>query len=75
MDSKTQMDSLTILAIGKHSGKTYDYIKTTDISYCNWVLKQTETRGQMKMFQDWLKSVSKRVTCEACNGTGLGHHM
>ena len=68
-------DAHTLLTFGKHSGKTYEHIKNTDISYCNWVLKQTETRGHMKGFQEWLKRVSKRVTCETCNGTGLGHMM
>jgi hypothetical protein len=69
------MDSPKTLTFGKHSGKTYEQIKGIDISYCNWVLKQTETRGSMKNFQDWLKSVAKKVTCEACNGSGLGHQM
>ena len=69
------MDVSKTLPFGKHSGKTYEEIKSTDISYCNWVLKQTETRGHMKNFQDYLKNVSKRVTCEACNGSGLAHHM
>jgi len=63
------------LQFGKHSGKTYDAIKSMDISYCNWVLKQFQTRGSMKDFQDWLKTHSKPATCEACNGSGLGHTM
>ena len=29
----------------------------------------------MKDLQDWLKATAKKVTCEACNGTGLGHTM
>ena len=71
----TSMEGSKILPIGKNTGMTYEQIKATDISYCNWVLKQSETRGHMKSFQDWLKSVSKKVTCEACNGSGLGHQM
>ena len=69
------MEIPKILSFGKHTGKTYEQIKSTDISYCNWVLKQTSTRGSMKNFQDWLKTISTQVTCEACNGSGLGHHM
>jgi hypothetical protein len=68
------MDTPT-LTFGKHAGKTFEHIRDTDISYCNWALKQTGTRGVMKAFQDWLKQASKKVTCEACNGTGIGHTM
>ena len=64
-----------VLPFGKHKGKHYEVIKQSDISYCNWVLSQGKVRGDMKIFQDWLKTVSKRVTCETCNGTGLGHMM
>ena len=64
-----------ILPFGKHQGKTYEYIKQTDVSYCNWVLSQGRARGDMKLFQDWLKTVAKKITCEHCNGTGMGHMM
>lgn len=64
-----------ILPFGKHKGKTYEYIKQTDISYCNWVLTKGKVTGDMKVFQDWLKTVAKNVTCEHCNGTGMGHMM
>lgn len=64
-----------VLPFGKHKGKHYVFIKQTDISYCNWVLSQGRVRGDMKVFQDWLKTVSKSVTCESCNGTGMGHMM
>jgi len=63
------------LSFGKHTGKTFQEIKATDISYCNWVLKQSNTRGSMKEFQDWLKQNARKVTCEACNGTGISHSM
>jgi len=63
------------MPIGKHAGKSYEEIKNIDISYCNWVLKQTQTRGHMKYFQDWLKIIAKNVTCESCNGSGIGYHM
>ena len=33
------------------------------------------TRGSMKEFQDWLKQNARKATCEACNGTGIGHTM
>lgn len=68
-------DSNKVLPFGKHANKTYEEIRRTDISYCNWVLKQTETRGHMRNLQEWLKTVSKKVTCEACNGSGMGHQM
>ena len=63
------------LPFGKHSGKTYEVIRQTDVSYCNWVLKQVDTRGSMMEFQIWLKQNSRLVTCEACNGTGTGHSL
>jgi hypothetical protein len=69
------MDTGKTLPFGKHQGKTFEEIRRTDISYCNWVLKQTSTRGHMKDLQDWLKATAKKVTCEACNGTGLAHTM
>jgi hypothetical protein len=69
------MNSETILPFGKNKGKTYEEIRRTDVSYCNWVLQQGKVRGEMKFFQDWLKTVSRTITCETCNGTGLGHMM
>ena len=70
------MDSSSnTMPFGKYSGKTYEEIRQADISYCNWVLKQYEARGKMLEFQKWLKSVSKKATCEVCNGTGVGHIM
>ena len=63
------------LTFGKYTGKSYEEIKSTDISYCNWVLKQSNTRGAMKDFQEFLKNHAKRITCEKCNGSGLGHMM
>jgi hypothetical protein len=64
-----------VITFGKHSGKSYEEIKSNDISYCNWVLKQYQTTGGMKDFQEWLKLHAKRITCEKCNGSGLGHMM
>jgi len=61
-----------VISFGKHMGKTYDEVKRTDVAYCNWVLKQMETAGRMKAFQDWLKQKSKNTaTCEMCNGCGV----
>jgi 2-hydroxy-3-keto-5-methylthiopentenyl-1-phosphate phosphatase len=64
-----------IVSFGKYIGKPYEEIKSSDVSYCNWVLKQANTRGPMKDFQEWLKLHAKRITCEKCNGSGLGHMM
>ncbi len=72
---KEKLAASVCLPFGKHANKPYEEIMKNDISYCNWVLKQPNTRGGMKAFQDWLKGRAKRVTCEACNGTGLGHLM
>lgn len=44
------------LAFGKHKGKSYDFVKHNDVSYCNWVLKQKNFGGKMLHFQTWLKS-------------------
>jgi hypothetical protein len=69
------MDSHKILVIGKYKGMTFNEIRNTDVAYCNWVLRQMGTIGHMKEFQEWLKSISKKTTCEACNGTGQWHTM
>lgn len=44
------------LAFGKHKGKSYDFVKQNDVSYCNWVLKQKNFSGKMLDFQSWLKA-------------------
>lgn len=63
--------SNTVISFGKHSGKTYEEVRNMDVAYCNWTLKQMETTGRMKAFQNWLKQNSKNVaTCELCNGCG-----
>lgn len=64
-------DSQNILTFGKYNGKSYESIKQSDVTYCNWVLKQVNVAGKMLHFQLWLKSNSKKVTCECCNGSGL----
>ena len=70
------MDSQgNVISFGKHSGKSYTFILETDISYCNWVLKQYDCKGSMKQFQLWLREKAKKVTCEVCNGSGLSHIM
>ena len=69
------MESTPLLTFGKHTGKEFEHIRRTDISYCNWALKQAGARGIMKTFQDWLKARAHKVSCEACNGTGIGHTM
>lgn len=72
---KRQQPSEKELSFGKHRGKSFEEIVKTDISYCNWALKQTETRGVMKEFQEWLRLKAKKVSCEACNGSGHGYAM
>jgi hypothetical protein len=63
------------LAFGKHAGKDYQEIKRTDVAYCNWILKQINVKGSMRDFQLYLKEGSRVVTCEACNGSGVGHSL
>ena len=60
----------TPVTFGKYQGYTFEQVKQSDVSYCNWILKQMETGGKMKEFQDWLKKNSNKATCEMCNGTG-----
>jgi hypothetical protein len=60
-----------VLAFGKYQGKTYDFIRQTDVAYCNWVLKQFNVGRGLAHFQQWLKTKAKKVTCECCNGSGL----
>jgi len=60
-----------ILNVGKHTGKSYDFILQNDVSFCNWVLKQINASKSLFHFQQWLKTKTKKVTCECCNGTGL----
>jgi hypothetical protein len=63
--------SQPIINFGKHTGKTYEEVKKTDVAYCNWILKQMNVGNKMLHFQQWLKRTSRKVTCECCNGTGL----
>lgn len=72
-DSKNIINvSNTIVSFGKHSGKTYDLVLQTDVSYCNWLLRQVNVHGRLLQFQQWLKNKSTRkATCECCNGTGV----
>ena len=63
--------SQTIITFGKHNGKTYAYVKQTDVAYCNWALKQMNVGGRMLHLQQWLKQKTRKVTCECCNGSGL----
>ena len=65
----------TILTFGRHIGKSFEEIKKTDVSYCNWALKQVKPNGRMKEFQTWLQGVSHFATCERCNGSGKVHIM
>ena len=60
-----------IITFGKYNGKPYEFVKQSDVSYCNWILKQMSVSGKMLQFQQWLKNNSKKVTCECCNGSGL----
>ena len=63
--------SNAVISFGKYNGKTYEEVRSIDVAYCNWILKQMETTGRMKAFQNWLKQNSKNVaTCEMCNGCG-----
>ncbi len=65
----------TLLTFGRYMGKTFEYVKNTDISYCNWALKQVKPNGRMKEFQNYLQGLSNFATCERCNGTGKVHIM
>ncbi len=64
-------NSKTQFTFGKHTGKTYEFVRQTDVAYCNWALKQINANGKMLHFQSWLRAQSRMVTCECCNGTGL----
>jgi hypothetical protein len=69
------MDSPGVITFGKYNGRTYEFVKQTDVAYCNWALKQMNVGGRMLQFQQWLKSNARKVTCECCNGTGLVDHL
>jgi predicted methyltransferase len=60
-----------IINFGKHIGKTYEFVRENDVSYCNWVLKQYNIGKGLSHFQQYLKTKTKKVTCECCNGTGV----
>jgi len=59
------------MTFGKYAGKSFEFVKRNDVSYCNWVLQQYAFGGKMYPFQQWLKSKAKKITCECCNGSGL----
>jgi hypothetical protein len=59
------------ITFGKYNGMTYEQVRSGDVGYCNWILKQTGTSGRMLHFQMWLRAKARKVTCECCNGSGL----
>ena len=61
------------LAFGKHGASTYEHMRTHNIAYCNWVLKQKPMIRAMIQFREHLLLYSSRIACEDCNGSGLGH--
>jgi hypothetical protein len=63
--------SQIVITFGKYNGKTYGEVLKSDVSYCNWVLKQMNVGKQMQQFQVWLKTKSRKATCECCNGSGM----
>jgi hypothetical protein len=63
--------SQTLITFGKYNGKTYEFVLKTDVAYCNWVLKQMNVGKQMLELQNWLRTKSRKATCECCNGSGM----
>lgn len=63
--------SQTVITFGKYNGQTYEFVRKTDVAYCNWVLKQMNVGTKMIEFQKWLKFNTRKATCECCNGTGI----
>jgi hypothetical protein len=61
----------TVFTFGKYNGKTYNFVRQSDVAYCNWALKQMNAGNKMLHFQLWLRSQTRKATCECCNGTGL----
>lgn len=60
-----------IITFGKHNGVPYEAVRSSDVAYCNWVLKQINTTGRLLHFQQWLRAKARKITCECCNGSGL----
>ena len=66
----------TTFNIGKHKGNTFDFVRKTDVSYCNWALKLIPPVGRdVLLFQKYLKNYTRKITCECCNGSGLSDIM
>ena len=66
-----EMDSDTIVSFGKYTGKSYSFVRQTDVAYCNWILKQMNVGNKMLHFKQWLRMGGRKVTCECCNGSGV----
>ena len=63
--------SQNLITFGKYNGQTFEFVRKTDVAYCNWILKQINVGAKMLEFQKWLKHGSRKATCECCNGTGV----
>lgn len=44
----------SICTVGKYKGKTFQYIKQNDISYCTWIMDNENLWGNLLLFQKWL---------------------
>ncbi|CAK0907504.1 unnamed protein product [Prorocentrum cordatum] len=49
---------MATLSFGKHRGKTFEEVATTDAGYCKWVLAIDGPKGAMAEFQGFLKARS-----------------
>lgn len=49
------MDDGGVVTFGKHNGKSYEEVYTTDQKYCDWVLTVDNPSGVMKSFSDFIQ--------------------
>jgi uncharacterized protein (DUF3820 family) len=54
------MDDQT-LPFGKHKGRTYADIYENEPRYVAWCVKQEETRGAMKAFQEYCQGKGEEI--------------
>ncbi|EER04532.1 hypothetical protein Pmar_PMAR024326 [Perkinsus marinus ATCC 50983] len=55
---QSNVDGSTRIAFGKHNGKTFEEVATTDSGYCQWVLNLGQCNGQLALFKAFLQGTA-----------------
>ncbi|KAF4741821.1 hypothetical protein FOZ63_011289, partial [Perkinsus olseni] len=56
--NQQHVDGSTRIGFGKHNGKTFEEVATSDLGYCQWVLNQEGCNGQLALFKSYLQGTA-----------------